>query len=93
MSQDVLFCHDVLSLVFLHNVFFLEHLHRINLVIFFVSDQQHLGLGALPYHSQQVVILYRLLCGVHVSYYQLPYSSITKKIGNKISQSDDYSIF
>lgn len=45
--QDFLLGHDVFFLVLLEDVLLLEHFEGVELVVFELADEEHLGVGAL----------------------------------------------
>lgn len=48
LRENFLLGHDVLFLVLLKNVLLLELFESVELIVFEVPDQDHLGVGALP---------------------------------------------
>ena len=51
-SKDLLLSHYMLLLILFEDVFLLEHLQRIELVVLEMAHQQHLSIGALADHRQ-----------------------------------------
>jgi hypothetical protein len=52
LGQDFLFGHDVFLLILFEDVFFLQHLEGVQLVVLEVPNQQHLGIGAFADHRE-----------------------------------------
>lgn len=44
-SEDFLFRHDVLLLIFLEDVFLFQNFQSVKLVIFEIADEEHFGVG------------------------------------------------
>lgn len=51
-GKDLLLRHYMLLLIFFEDIFLLEHLQGIELVVLEMAHQQHLRVGALADHRQ-----------------------------------------
>lgn len=57
-DQNVSFYHNMHFLFALLDVFFLQYLHGIDLTVIVLSlDQNHLGVGSLPYYGKSIEVL------------------------------------
>ena len=56
-SKNLFFGHDVLLLIFLHNIFFFEYFEGIKFVVFFPGDQADLGVSSFPDNTVEMEVV------------------------------------
>ena len=58
LGKDLLFCHDMLFLMFLYYVFFFEHFESKYFVVLLAGDKTDLCVGTLANNTDEVEVVH-----------------------------------